>query len=119
MVTVTSWIPCPTSTVVYYTYDCPDNCPETTYECPDDCPESTPDESGITVTSYTTTTPYYPEETITSDGTVLIIMETSGYYGGATVTGAAQIISEGVSTEVKLGLSVLAASLVALVMIAL
>lgn len=48
-------------------------------------------------------------------------METSGYEGGsvATVTGAAQVINEGVSMEVKLGLSVLAASLVALVMIAL
>jgi len=71
-VTITSIIPCPvTSTVIYY--DCCDQCDHNCYNPPPVTYIGT-----TTVTSYTTTTPY-PVQTITSNGLVIVVMDTTPY----------------------------------------
>lgn len=44
--TITSYLPCPTSTVVYYTQECPENCPTTVIN---------PDDGTTTLTEYVST----------------------------------------------------------------
>ena len=44
--TITSYLPCPTSTVIYYTQECPENCPTTVIN---------PDDGTTTLTEYVST----------------------------------------------------------------
>jgi hypothetical protein len=62
-----------TSTVVYY--DCCDQCQHNCYTPP---PPPITYIGTTTVTSYTTTTPY-PVQTITSNGLVIVVMDTTAY----------------------------------------
>ena len=76
IITYTSYLPCPvTSTVIYYTQTCQQCC----YECETESAEPTEPAYGTTTfTSYTTTTPT-PMETITSNGYVVVVMDSSTY----------------------------------------
>lgn len=95
--TVTSILPCPvTSTVVYW--ECCDQCQNNCYDTP-----STTAGGYIgttTVTSYTTTTPY-PEETITSNGNVIIVVYSTAAYSSPTLT--ASVVYQVVSGDAQDG----------------
>lgn len=70
VVTVTSILPCPaTSTIVYW--ECCD-------QCDNDCHNPPGYIGTTTVTSYTTTTPL-PVQTITSNGLVIVVVDSSAY----------------------------------------
>lgn len=94
IVTYTSYIPCPvTSTVIYYTQTCP--------QCCNGCYTAPAGGGGAvgttTFTSYTTTTPI-PVQTITSNGYIVVVMDTSGYTSVAaasTATVQFQVINDG------------------------
>jgi hypothetical protein len=100
IVTITSTIPCPvTSTVIYYTYEC-NECQCT--DCCEDCCDGSPSccnydhcygYGTTTETQYTTTTPY-PVETITSNGYVVVVMDTGSYVQSLGATDQVQIVSQ-------------------------
>ncbi|KIX04586.1 uncharacterized protein Z518_05456 [Rhinocladiella mackenziei CBS 650.93] len=70
VVTITSILPCPaTSTTVYY--ECCD-------QCENNCSNPPTYIGTTTVTSYTTTTPL-PQQTITSNGLVIVLVDSTAY----------------------------------------
>jgi len=87
---VTSILPCPvTSTVVYW--ECCDQCETNCAQHSTSIP--TLYYGTTTVTSYTTTTPW-PVQTITSNGVVVVVMDTTPY-SAATASVQYEIISDG------------------------
>jgi hypothetical protein len=135
IVTITSYIPCPTSTVIYYTYECNecqtqpacnDCCDGSNYNC---CPNqhcygySTGPYDGTTTVTLQTTVPPQPVQTITSNGVVVVVMDTGSYVQTLAATDQVQVVSGlGVPVRIswiEIGVSMVAVMMVAALMVAL